>query len=40
MKRSEIIRQMDHRQDRFIKFFTMGNASFANVIRSAIRAAI
>ena len=40
LSEKEIIRQMDHRQDRFIKFFTMGNASFANVIRSAIRAAI
>jgi hypothetical protein len=40
MKRSEIIRQMDRRQDRFIKFFTMGNASFANMIRFTIRAAI
>jgi glyoxylase-like metal-dependent hydrolase (beta-lactamase superfamily II) len=34
----EIIRQLDHRQDRFVKFFTMGNASYANMIRSAIRA--
>lgn len=34
----EIIRRMDHRQDRFVKFVTMGNASFANMIRSAIRA--
>ena len=34
----EIIRQLDHHQDRFVKFFTMGNASFANMIRSAIRA--
>ena len=35
----EIIRRLDNRQDRFVKFFTMGNASFANMIRSAIRAA-
>jgi glyoxylase-like metal-dependent hydrolase (beta-lactamase superfamily II) len=35
----EIIRRLDRRQDRFVKFFTMGNASFANMIRSAIRAA-
>ena len=35
----EIIRRMDPHQDRFIKFFTMGNASFANMVRSAIRAA-
>ena len=34
----EIIRRLDHRQDRFVKFLTMGNASFANMIRSAIRA--
>ncbi|WP_372681639.1 MBL fold metallo-hydrolase [Desulfosarcina sp.] len=34
----EIIRRMDRRQDRFIKFVTMGNVSFANMIRSAIRA--
>jgi len=34
----EIIRQLDHRHDRFVKLFTMGNASFANMIRSAIRA--
>ncbi|MCB2146666.1 MAG: MBL fold metallo-hydrolase [Deltaproteobacteria bacterium] len=34
----EIIRQLDRRQDRFVKFFTMGNASFANMIRSAIQA--
>lgn len=35
----EIIRRMDRGRDRFIKFFTMGNASFANMVRSAIRAA-
>ena len=34
----EIIRRLDHRQDRFVKFFTMGNASFANMVRSTIRA--
>jgi glyoxylase-like metal-dependent hydrolase (beta-lactamase superfamily II) len=38
MPEREIIRQLDHRQDRFVKFFTMGNVSFANMIRSAIRA--
>ena len=35
----EIIRRMDRGRDRFIKFFTMGNASFANMVRSAIRSA-
>ncbi|MEE4112604.1 MAG: MBL fold metallo-hydrolase [Desulfobacteraceae bacterium] len=34
----EIIRRMDHRRDRFVKFVTMGNVSFANMVRSAIRA--
>ncbi len=34
----EIIQSMDPRKDRFVKWFTMGNASFANMIRSAIRA--
>jgi glyoxylase-like metal-dependent hydrolase (beta-lactamase superfamily II) len=33
-----IIRQLDRRQDRFVKLFTMGNVSFANLIRSAMRA--
>jgi glyoxylase-like metal-dependent hydrolase (beta-lactamase superfamily II) len=35
----EIIRRLDPHQDRFVKYLTMGNASFANMIRSAIRAA-
>jgi glyoxylase-like metal-dependent hydrolase (beta-lactamase superfamily II) len=35
----EIVRRMDPKKDRFIKFFTMGNACFANMVRSAIRAA-
>ena len=35
----EVIRRMDRGRDRFIKVFTMGNASFANMVRSAIRAA-
>jgi hypothetical protein len=34
----EIIRRLDRRQDRFVKLVTMGNASFANMVRSAIRA--
>jgi len=34
----EIIQRLDRRQDRLVKFFTMGNASFANMIRSAIQA--
>lgn len=34
----EILRRMDPRQDRFVKFVTMGNASFANMVRSAIHA--
>ncbi len=38
MPEREIIRQLDRRQDRFVKFFTMGNVSFANMIKSAIRA--
>ena len=33
----EIIRRMDPRKDRFVRWVTMGNASFANMIRSAIR---
>jgi endoribonuclease LACTB2 len=33
----EIIRRLDRRQDRFVKTVTMGNASFANMVRSAIR---
>ena len=35
----EIIRRMDPHTDRFVKFVTMGNASFANMIRSAIHSA-
>ncbi len=35
----EIIRRLDRRQDRLVKFVTMGNASFANMIRSAVRVA-
>jgi glyoxylase-like metal-dependent hydrolase (beta-lactamase superfamily II) len=35
----EIIRRLDRRQDRLVKIVTMGNASFANMVRSAIRAA-
>ena len=35
----KIIQRMDPRKDRFVKCVTMGNASFANMIRSAIRAA-
>ena len=34
-----IVRQMDPRQDRFVKYITLGNASFANMIRSAYREA-
>lgn len=34
----EIVRRMDRHQDRLVKFVTMGNASFANMVRSAIRA--
>lgn len=33
----ELIRRLDRRQDRFVKAVTMGNASFANMVRSAIR---
>lgn len=33
----EIVRRMDPKKDRFIKYFTMGNACFANMVRSAIR---
>jgi len=33
----EIIRAMDRKHDRVIKWFTMGNMSFANMIRSAVR---
>jgi len=32
----EIIRCMDDRKDRFIKYFTIGNVSMANMIRSSI----
>ncbi len=35
----EIIRRLDPRRDRFIRMFTMGNVSFANMIRSAVRSA-
>lgn len=35
----EIIRRMDPHRDRLVKFVTMGTASCANMIRSAIRAA-
>jgi glyoxylase-like metal-dependent hydrolase (beta-lactamase superfamily II) len=35
----EIVRRMDPKKDRFIKYFTMGNACFANMVRSAVRAA-
>jgi hypothetical protein len=35
----EIIRRLDRRQDRLVKIVTMGNASFANMVRSALRAA-
>ncbi|WP_319525448.1 MBL fold metallo-hydrolase [uncultured Desulfosarcina sp.] len=35
----EIVRRMDPKNDRFIKYFTMGNACFGNMIRSAIHAA-
>ncbi|WP_319409940.1 MBL fold metallo-hydrolase [uncultured Desulfosarcina sp.] len=34
----EIIRRLDRRQDRFVKLVTLGNASFANMVRSAIQA--
>ncbi|MDJ0803015.1 MAG: MBL fold metallo-hydrolase [Desulfobacterales bacterium] len=33
----EIITRLDPRQDRFVKWFTTGNASFANMVRSALR---
>ena len=35
----EIIRRLDTSQDRLVKTITMGNVSFANMVRSAIRAA-
>ncbi len=35
----EIIRRLDQRQDRWVRLVTMGNASFANMVRSVIRAA-
>lgn len=34
----EIIRRLDQGRDRFVKIVTMGNASFANMVRSAMRA--
>jgi glyoxylase-like metal-dependent hydrolase (beta-lactamase superfamily II) len=34
----EIIRRLDPRTDRRVKWITMGNASFANMVRSAIQA--
>ncbi len=33
----EVVRVLDRRQDRLVKLITMGNASFANMIRSAYR---
>ncbi|MBL0712430.1 MAG: MBL fold metallo-hydrolase [Desulfosarcina sp.] len=33
----EIIARLDPRRDRFVKWFTMGNASFANMVRSALK---
>lgn len=35
----EIIRRLDPRTDRQVKWITMGNASFANMVRSALRPA-
>ncbi|BBO67093.1 MBL fold hydrolase [Desulfosarcina alkanivorans] len=35
----EIIRRLDRKQDRLVKTITMGNVSFANMVRSAIHAA-
>lgn len=35
----EIVRRLDPKKDRFIKYFTMGNACFANMVRSAIHSA-
>ena len=34
----EIIRRLDRKQDRMVRWVTMGNASFANMVRAAIRA--
>lgn len=34
-----VIKELDRRQDRLVKFITLGNASFANMIRSAYREA-
>lgn len=34
-----IIRRLDPRQDRLVKGVTLGNASFANMVRSALRSA-
>ncbi len=31
------IARLDPRQDRWVKWFTAGNASFANMVRSALR---
>jgi glyoxylase-like metal-dependent hydrolase (beta-lactamase superfamily II) len=33
----QIIRRLDPRRDRFVKWITAGNASFANMVRSALR---
>jgi glyoxylase-like metal-dependent hydrolase (beta-lactamase superfamily II) len=35
----EIIRRLDPRTDRRVKWITMGNASFANMVRSALKSA-
>lgn len=34
---NEIIARLDPRRDRFVKWFTTGNASFANMVRSALK---
>jgi hypothetical protein len=33
----EIIAALDPRRDRFVKWFTAGNASFANMVRSVLK---
>jgi hypothetical protein len=33
----EIIKRLDPKTDRRVKWITMGNASFANMVRSALK---
>ena len=36
----EIIRRLDPGSDRWVRWFTMGNASFANMVRSALKSVV